>query len=192
LVCVNDRNSLGGDRIEQFWSATVPVNVYLLLVDLALAVVAGLLVRRNRRPRAVSERTDKADRIASLVRIGRVGDPEFADPVRSSVRIAPSDDSASALEVFGADGAHVTSIGAGEVVMARCWSGGRQVVSLGSPRPVYGPFWPLGPNVAGWEIHLVSAEGATLRCYGAPGTSLGDELARLESRIRAVPLARAS
>jgi hypothetical protein len=169
----------------------MPANVYLLLVDLALATVAGLVVRRERRPRARA-RFDEADRIASLVRIGRVGDPEFAEPVRSCVRIAPSDDSALALAVFAADGTQLTSISADEVVMARCWSGGRQIVSLGEPRPVYGPFWPLGPNVAGWEIHVVSAGGETVRCYGAPGTSLDDDLARLESRIRIVPLARAS
>jgi hypothetical protein len=173
----------------------MPANLYLLVIDLALALVTAFLVRRDRasqRREVPTSKADNPDRIAALVRLGQIGGQALAGPIRSSVRVAPVDEAGIALEVLAGDGAQLACIAPDRVVMVRCWSGGRQVISIGAPRPAYGPFWPLGPNLAGWEIHLATASGETLRCYGAPGTSLDLELDRLQDRIRRFPIARAS
>ena len=54
------------------------------------------------------------------------------------------------------------------------------------------PSWALGPNLAGWELHIVLASGEMLRCYGVPASAAADDLDRLRTRIQHVVLEQAS
>jgi hypothetical protein len=127
-----------------------------------------------------------------LARFGRIGASTQPEPVRSLITIASSEGSANALEVSSVDGSVHESVAAHDVVMARGWSRGHLIVAFGETRREYGPSWALGPAMAGWEIHLVTATGKTLRCYGAPGSSADADLARLHERIQNAVLPQAS
>ncbi|MDT4925751.1 MAG: hypothetical protein QOG01_3464, partial [Pseudonocardiales bacterium] len=69
------------------------------------------------------------------------------------------------------------------VIMARVWSRGLLVLEFGGMRSDYGSPWPVSPEIAGWEIHLVDACGRVFRCYGGPDSSIDDDLDRLRARI---------
>jgi hypothetical protein len=67
--------------------------------------------------------------------------------------------------------------------MARVWSRGLLVLEFGSMRREYGPSWPVSPEIAGWEIHLVDASGQILRCYGGPEGLVSEDVDRLRARV---------
>jgi hypothetical protein len=158
----------------------------LVLVSVALAAVVSTQAWEHRR-RSTAEReiddSTTAGPTSSLVRIGRVGDRALATPVRASVVVAPGGSPGTALTMSQYNNTDLASWGSAQIVMARGWSGGRLLVSIGKSRHEYGPAWPLGPNIAGWEIHLVNTAGDTVRCYGAPGALLDADLLRLQTTI---------
>jgi hypothetical protein len=165
---------------------------FLLFSVLVAAIAAS---RRRRVPAAQAVTTAPhivAHKVLGLTRIGQIGTAALPEPVRASMRIAPSDAATTAVELFAADGTELATIPAHRVVMARGWSRGRLLLSYGEMRREYGTSWPLGPNLAGWEVHLVDASGAVYRCYGAPHTDQSADLERLHTRLQALVLAEAS
>jgi hypothetical protein len=167
----------------------------LVAISAVLAVVGLVRARANRRPVAprIAVPETGQSRFPALTRIARTGEALPADPARCVARVAEQDAPGAAIELTGPDGTVLAELATSRVVMARGWSRGHLILSFGESRPIYGTSWPLGPNVAGWEIHLVDAGGRVVRCYGAPGSSLDSELARLHSRLQAAAaLLRAS
>lgn len=173
----------------------MPVTVPLLLVSLILALVAIAQSRRPHRTaslRVVPQVKPVSKRVSSLLRTGHIGDGVLGDPVRTTVRIAPVDAPHIALEISDLTGQVLAQLTVAETVMARGWSSGHVVLGFGETRREYGPSWALGPNLAGWELHLVSASGEMLRCYGVPASAAADDLDRLRTRIHHVVLEQAS
>jgi hypothetical protein len=176
--------------------AAIPPLVFSLVAALAAAYFAWRH-RRSVSPRpvalhAVATRTAVGRRAPGLTRIGSIGDATQPDPVRSLIAIATPDEANSALAISLADGTVLERVSAANVVMARGWSHGHLVVAFGETRREYGPSWALGPGMAGWEVHLVTSSGKVLRCYGAPGSVVDEDLARLRDRIQSAVLAQAS
>ena len=170
-------------------------SIPLLAFTLGAALFAVQHARRHRNSTgpAVAPATSISTgrRVPGLTRLGRVGDARQPDPARALISIASMDDPGTALVVTSFDGGTV-AVAASDVVMARGWSRGHLVVAFGETRREYGPSWALGPALAGWELHVVTASGATLRCYGAPGSAVDDELVRLHERIQLAVLPQAS
>ena len=158
-------------------------------------LVAGIVTSRRRIAPPVSADIDlpriAPHRVLGLVRIGHIGAAHAPDPVRAAMRVAPTDAPTRALELFAADGTELASLPAHRIVVARGWSRGHLLLSFGEMRREYGTSWPLGPNLAGWEIHLVDSAGVTYRCYGPPQVTLATEIERLHSRLQSLVLAEA-
>jgi hypothetical protein len=178
----------------------MPASIPLLMFSLVLALVAAYYARRHRRcvpssrisPHAVATRTPVGRRVPGLARRGRIGDATQPDPVRVLISIAAADEPVAALDICATDGSVLEQIAAADVVMARGWARGRLTVAYGETRRAYGPAWALGPAMAGWEIHVVTASGKVVRCYGAPGSVADEGLVRLRERIQSAVLAQAS
>jgi hypothetical protein len=170
----------------------MPVIYPFLLLSVILAAVAIVQSRRQRRPvtsQSVASVPASGPRMGTLTRCGHVGDAELGAPVRSTAAIAPGDSPATALDLLASDGAELAHVNVSEAIMVRGWSRSQIVIAFGDARPDHGPSWGLGPALAGWEIHLVTATGEVFRCYGGPGSSADDELARLRSRFQGAVLA---
>jgi hypothetical protein len=173
----------------------MPAIVPFLLVSVILAAIAIVQSRRQHRPgkvQSVAAAPASGRRMGTLTRRGRVGDAQLGAPVRSTVAIAPGDSPATALDLLASDGTELAHVNVSDAIMVRGWSKGHLVIAFGEARRDYGPSWGLGPALAGWEIHLVTATGEVLRCYGGPGSSADDDLARLRTRIQGAALAQAS
>ncbi len=165
-----------------------------LLTSLVLVGLAADLARRVPRPhRATKPAVPAALTPAApvLARIGRVGQP-LATPTRATVRLAPDNEPALALEVSVLPKGQPVRIGVADVAMVRAWSGGRLLLDFGKAGRGGGLAWPMGPNLAGWELHLVTTRGESIRCYGAPRTTCDAELAALESQLTQRTALRAS
>ena len=177
----------------------MPATLELLAIALVFAGIALYQSRRHRladtaqpTPLRATKAPAGARRVGALVRDGHVGDAELGAPTRAISRIAPADQTSTALEVNRADGSSYTTVNVGQVVMARAWSRGHLVLAFGETRREYGPAWAVGPGMAGWEIHLVDAAGGVMRCYGGPGMAVDADLDRLRTRLQAVALSHAS
>jgi hypothetical protein len=176
----------------------MPTTLALVFISSLLGAVAMYQSDRHRRyvaarrgPQHSASRARAGQCVSTLVRDGHVGDAALGSPVRTLSRVAPADAPTKVLESFVADGTVHTSVSTDDVVMVRVWSRGRLVLASGETRREYGPAWALGPAMAGWEIHVVDTSGGVVRCYGGPGTSIDDDLARLQTRIPSVALASA-
>jgi hypothetical protein len=175
--------------------AVIPLLTFSLLAALNTVYYARQHRRLGARRvplHAVATRESVGRRIPALARIGRLGDAKVSDPIRAMVAIAAPGSATTAVEVFAADGSELAQASAHDIVMARGWSRGHLVVAFGETRREYGPSWALGPGMAGWEIQLVKADGTVLRCYGAPGSVVDEDLARLRARIQSAVLAPSS
>jgi hypothetical protein len=168
----------------------------LPLLAFSLLVAAFVASRRRISPTTSSPSGGVPDitpqKVLGLARIGHIGSADRPEAVRATMRVASTDAVAGALEIFAADGTELAAVPTHRVVMARGWSRGHLLLSYGEMRREYNMAWPLGANLAGWEIHLVDAAGNTYRCYGAPNTSLTAEIERLHARLQSLVLAEAS
>ncbi|HET6876036.1 MAG TPA: hypothetical protein VFH38_00750 [Jatrophihabitans sp.] len=169
-----------------------------LLVTLGVAIVALYQARRLRggvpsRP-VVSRATDTptGTRVPALLRVGRIGIEAHGRATRCTARVAPADQPNSAIIVYAANGTVLADVPTADLVMARAFTSGRCAVSFGEARREFGQTWPLGPEVAGWEVHLVDVSGTITRCYGMPGSQLDLDVERLRRRIEQALLAEAS
>lgn len=153
----------------------------LSMVSLLLAAFASDRAYRQRRGTRRARGNDpeqSGHAVPVLVRTGRIGE-QLARPVRATAEIAPAASPDEALRVVDATGQVLESVGHAQVVMARGWSDGALVLEYRRTRESYSAPWPAGRNIAGWELHLVTTTGESIRCYGAPGTTLNGDLARL-------------
>lgn len=168
----------------------MPADIPFLLLGAVLVAVGVLAASRHRAP-APHPGVPAVGPLPALARIGRLGDPGLADPQRALAHVAPTGSPQAAVQLVGTDGTLLAEVALPDVVMARGWSGGSLLLTFGENRRDYGPSWPLGRNVAGWEIHLVDRAGTLLRCSGVPGAGAARELDRLHDRIVGTALARA-
>lgn len=164
-----------------------------LLVSLGVATVVLYQARRLRGGVPVRPVLSSSNpRVPALLRIGRIGVEAHGKATRCTARVAPVDAPDSAIVVHGANGTVLADVATTDLVMARAFTGGRCAVSFGEARREFGQTWPLGPEVAGWEIHLVDVTGTITRCYGTPGSRLDLDIERLRRRIEHTLLAEAS
>jgi hypothetical protein len=129
--------------------------------------------------------------MVALARLGRAGKP-LAAPSRLAFKVLPANEPGTALEILSLTGEHVRRVPISHIAMARGWSGGRLVLASGRARDDFGPPWPLGPNLAGWELHIGTLTGESIRCYGTPGATLDSELSALQDQLGRGRLLRAS
>lgn len=165
-----------------------------VLISLVLAAVAGSHVRRHRspcRPAHPDASPTDGQPVPVAIRVGRVG-KALSAPRRGMALVAPPDLPGNAVVVFDTFGRQQRSVELSSVAMARAWSDGEPVLAFGTMRDRYGTFFAVGRNLAGWELHLVTYSGETIRCYGSPGTSLDADLSRLQDSLRRGRLLRAS
>jgi hypothetical protein len=167
----------------------MPAAIPFILISVLLAVIAVAQGRRHSHRHIAklaaagraSVKTAPAHKRTALVRVGRVGSTVLANPVRSRVIIAPEGSARTAFEVTGSG--LTANVPVAGVIMARVWSRGLLVLEFGSMGREYGSAWPVSPEIAGWEIHVVDASGQILRCYGGPEGLIDDDVARLSSRV---------
>jgi hypothetical protein len=165
-----------------------------LLISLMLVALAADIARRTRSSlRAVPDSAQAATTPSTpvLACIGRVGQPLVA-PTRAALRLAPEDEHAVALEMSVRMKDEPVRVGITDVAMVRGWSGGLLLLDYGTPVRGGGLAWPMGPNLAGWELHLVTKQGDSIRCYGAPRTTCDAELAALAAQLSQSQALRAS
>lgn len=163
------------------------------LLSVLLAAAAGDLARRHRRPlRLGTHRIATRNRpMPVLLRTAPSGGT-LSRPERTTALVAPLAVPGSALVIVDAGGKPSRVVELHDVALARGWSHGELVLAVGRPSASERAAWPVGRNLAGWELHLVTLDGAAIRCYGAPGTSLADDLRRLQDELRRSQLLRAS
>jgi hypothetical protein len=66
------------------------------------------------------------------------------------------------------------------------WVRGRAVATVGDPAELSAPFcYPLSGELAGWELEITTTNGGVVRCYGALGSEIQLDLARLRRALLA-------
>ena len=166
----------------------------LTLAVIAVALCAGAAARQKRRVlvgvpsgpanhRNVSSALGRAAYADVLVRAARVDGESLREQARLVVRLAPAESPGAVLAV-AADNTCDKIYYASEVVTARAWSRGVQI--LGPDRAdldAASTLKSIKGELAGWEVELEFASGTYLRVYAHAWSSSDDDLARLQTRL---------
>jgi hypothetical protein len=73
-----------------------------------------------------------------------------------------------------------------DVRSMRVWVRGRAVATIGDAADFSDAFrYPLSGELAGWELEITTANGGVVRCYGALGSEIQLDLARLRRALLA-------
>lgn len=161
---------------------------------LALALSAGaaswhqrfipvVATRRHSGHQDVRGAAGQTTRAEVLVRSARLDGEPLCEQAHLMIRIAPVEQTEAVLTVAHPDGTDDTFYYASDVVAARAWCNGSQVLGSKRTETTAGPtLKPILGGLAAWELEVQFRSGAYVRVYAPTGTADGG-LARLQTRL---------